>query len=423
MKDERGAGSGLNPAAVRTLVICPTICPGGGPPGYTYNLRAGLAELADDPLLGSTVRGIRFLGIDLENRNRATGPAPMSPHQAPPLSVVGRIAARARVALRMLNARAALRRTRKIVKRWRTIAGADIVVFQGYQPAGEARWARRCGKTVVYMPHTPSTFADEARMMRALPGAATRLGDREYREMHANERELFAAAEVVVFPTEHAVDPYERAFGNALASRRIAYVLSGVEPPEAPDSDAASRNDVFSGGTTSVLFVGRYVPHKGYDLFLEAAEQLVRDGVDASFWTLGDGPLKRHSDEVTDLGWHDAPHAVIAQADIVVVPNRIAYFDLLPLEAAALGRGLVLTHVGGNIDQLQHLPDSVGSTPGAVAEAVRTAISLKRASASWGQRNAEAFDREFTHVHMARRWAALIDEVATSRRDARSRRR
>ena len=301
------------------------------------------------------------------------------------------------------------------MKRCRAIVGSDIVVFQGYQPAAEARWARRVGKTVIYMPHSPSTFADEARMMRALSEPESPLSDREHRKLLRTERALFAAADLLVFPTEHAVRPYEVAFGEVLASRRVAYVLSGVVPPEPTDPHRLANDAVLSGGSTSVLFVGRYVPHKGYDLFLEAAEQLAREGVEVSFWTLGDGPMKRASENVTDLGWHDAPHSVIAQADIIVVPNRSAYFDLLPLEAAALGRGLVLTRVGGNIDQLERLPDSVGGEPEAVADAVRTAIALKYATASWGQRNTDAYLCEFTHVHLARRWVSLIDEVALTR--------
>ncbi|MBX0301330.1 glycosyltransferase family 4 protein [Cryobacterium sp. 1639] len=423
MTDEREIGSGPHPPAVRTLVICPTICPGGGPPGYTYNLRAGLAELVDDPELGATAGGVRFLGIELGTRNRATGAAPADLREAPNRPASARLAAGTRAAARRLSPRAAWRRARKTLKRWRTIAGADIVVFQGYQPAAEARWARRAGKTVIYMPHSPSIFADEVRMMRALTGSDQPVGDSEHRALQNKERALFAAADVVVFPTAHAVEPYKDAFGEVLASRRVAYVLSGVEPPAIADTTGAGPDALFSEATTNVLFVGRYVPHKGYDLFLDAAERLTGEGVDAAFWTLGDGPLKRPSRSVTDLGWRDAPHAVIAQADIIVVANRTAYFDLLPLEAAALGRGLVLTRVGGNIDQLELLPDSVGSEPDALAEAVRAAIALRRASAAWGQQNAEAFHREFTHVHMARRWASLIADVASSRRDRRSRRR
>lgn len=221
-------------------------------------------------------------------------------------------------------------------------------------------------------------------------------------------RVLVELADVVVFLTENAAQPYVRAFPEELRSRRVAYILSGVEPP-APSHEVEPLSE-----QTDVLFVGRYVPHKGYDMFIDTAEQLVRDGVRASFWTLGGGPMRRESASVTDLGWHDEPHAVIARADIIVVPNRIAYFDLLPLEAAALGRGLVLTEVGGNIDQLERLPDSIGADPRALPEAVLAAVARKQASGSWGERNAVAFGREFTHVHMARRWAELIATISTA---------
>lgn len=404
-------------AVTRALVICPTICPGGGPPGYTYNLRAGLLALADDPELGATAAGVRFLGIELGTRNRATGVAASSLDEQPQqLSAASRLAAGAREIVRRVNPRSALRRVRKTVKRLRIISRADVIIFQGFQSAGEARWARLTGKTVVYMPHSPSIFADEVRMMRALNPGEEPVNHREHRALQRKERALFSAADVLVFPTANAEHPYRTAFAKAFDSRRVAYVLSGVEPPKLPASqDDADVAALFSPNSTNVLFVGRYVPHKGYDLFLEAAEQLVGGGVEAEFWTLGDGPLKRSSRSVTDLGWTDEPHSVVAQADIIVVPNRTAYFDLLPLEAAALGRGLVLTRVGGNIDQLGLLPDSVGADPDALADAMRGAIALRRDDASWGLRNADAFRREFTHVEMARRWAVLIADIASRR--------
>lgn len=220
----------------------------------------------------------------------------------------------------------------------------------------------------------------------------------------------------MVFPAPNAATPYEAAFRRVLAARRTVYVLSGVEHPLVPGTTAGAAGLGDAPGIVSVLYVGRYVPHKGYDVFLDAAEELTAEGIQASFWTLGDGALKRDSEAVTDLGWSDAPHPIIARADVIVVPNRTAYFDLLPLEAAALGRGLVLTRVGGNLDQLERLPDSVGAEPDAVADGIRAAIAHVARSRAWGARNADAFREQFTDIHMARRWAELLRELAAAPR-------
>src|SRR5690606_13578654 len=105
---------------------------------------------------------------------------------------------------------------------------------------------------------------------------------------------------------------------------------------------------------------------------------------------------RRDSFAVHDLGWKDDPMSTISRARIVVVPNRVAYFDLLPLEAAALGKGIVFSSVGGNIDQHALLPDSVACDLENLGSGIERAIELCAEDDNWGRRNIDAFERNFT---------------------------
>lgn len=384
----------------RVLVVCDLIAPGGGPAGYTWNLRQALTALAPPDL------DVRFSGIVTERRNRATGERS------------------ARGARRRSNPRAALGRLRHrmgVVLKGGIpdplrgeITAADLVILQGYQDARRARLARRSGAAVWYMPHSPTIAADEHAAMHPHESGIRRALTR--RRMIRVERELFRAADAVVFPTPNAATAYVEAFGEILAGTPVHHILSGVpEPRRAPGEHGAVAS---SDEDPGILFVGRYIADKGYDRFLAAAEALHAENPALRFSALGAGPSRRSSPAVRDLGWRDDPVPVIAAARMLVVPNRVAYFDLLPLEAAALGRGLVLTAVGGGIDQHRLLPDSVLCAPDDVVGGIRRALSRLAEDPDWGAGNVPAYERTLTAEAMAERWIAQVREWRESARSA-----
>ncbi|MGN8026986.1 glycosyltransferase family 4 protein [Microbacterium sp. 22242] len=397
----------------RVLIVCDLIAPGGGPTGYTYNLRSALQRLD----IGDV--DVDFAGIVTGQRNRATGertPAPPRPRSRPSLrGLAGRIRHEIGHALKG-----------GMTRRLRAqIEAADVVVFQGFQDPRRLRFARRRGTAAWYMPHSPTIAGDEYAMMHTGRGVA-----RVRRRMIRAERALFRRADLVVFPSAHAAGAYTDAFGAIIANKPVRYVLSGVpKPASAGDPVGQRAADPGAGparaadGTAEsarrdVLFVGRYVAHKGYDLFLAAAERLAPQHPELRFATLGAGPDRRASAGVHDLGWQDDPVPAIARARLVVVPNRVAYYDLLPLEAAALGKALVFTAVGGNVDQHALLPDTVLCGPDDLVGGIARGIELS-ADPAWGRANADAWERTFTDERMAERWLELFRQWRSVRGEER----
>jgi glycosyltransferase involved in cell wall biosynthesis len=106
-----------------------------------------------------------------------------------------------------------------------------------------------------------------------------------------------------------------------------------------------------------VGIVGRLVPIKALDLFLDAASLVAKDNPGVHFAIVGDGELwdQLHVDvETRDLaqrvhftGWRHDLAAVYSDLDVVVCCSRNEGTPVALIEACAAGRAVVGTEVGG----------------------------------------------------------------------------
>lgn len=376
------------------LTVAPVIRPGGGPGGYAYNLQSGLDKLSPEekhPFV------FEFQG----RRDGRTALAEQGGNY------------KLKAYLKMAIELGGLKPLASALRSWtsgdekalrRAIMASDIVVFHGPFFLQQMQYAARNGKRVIYMPHSPSIHADEYAMTFALNGMVM---PEMYRRWKAEqERQCIAIANHVIFPSRNAAQNYFDAFAE-LNDKSLFYIASGVDIDVVPQKPRQP-------GPVRFLFAGRYVTHKGYDLFCAAADRLAATAPDMAFITAGTGPLKSQSDSITDLGWRSDIFALLGEVDVVVIPNRIAYYDLFPLECAAIGKPLVMTAVGGSIDQLAALPDVVACPkpePDALVQAIEQAYTKFRADPEWGKQNAAIAEAQFTSPVMARSWVALFKEM------------
>jgi glycosyltransferase involved in cell wall biosynthesis len=118
---------------------------------------------------------------------------------------------------------------------------------------------------------------------------------------------------------------------------------------------ARARADVGANGRPVVLAVGRLAPQKALDVLVDAAARWRHREPAPLTVIAGDGPLKAAladqagtaGTEVLLLGARDDVPALLAVADVVVLPSRWEARALVLQEAMQLGRPIVATRVGG----------------------------------------------------------------------------
>lgn len=147
-------------------------------------------------------------------------------------------------------------------------------------------------------------------------------------------------------------------------SDQIVHIPLGLDlqPFLDPPRGLLRRELGLADGERLVGIIGRLVPIKAVDLFLDAAAILHDRYPDVHFLIVGDGDerdrLCERADElglgstVRFLGWRADVTAVYADCDVVVLTSRNEGTPVSLIEALACARPVVATRVGGVADLL-----------------------------------------------------------------------
>jgi len=127
-------------------------------------------------------------------------------------------------------------------------------------------------------------------------------------------------------------------------------------------------------GRQLVGIVGRLVPIKNHEMFLEAAGQILNVRTDVGFVIVGDGELRQALERSVHgralsrhthfLGWRQDMDAVYADLDVVVLTSIHEGTPVALIEAMAGGRPVVSTDVGGVSDIVEHEKTGLLVSPG-----------------------------------------------------------
>jgi glycosyltransferase involved in cell wall biosynthesis len=191
-------------------------------------------------------------------------------------------------------------------------------------------------------------------------------------------------------------------------SAAVHVIPRGVE--RAPFAAPGERFLPGLPGRHRVVFVGRLVRAKGVDLLVQAAARLRTPGVDVVF--VGDGAQRSDVERLARrLGVHDRVHvtgfvpharvpAVLASADLLVLPSRYEELGTVLVEAMHAGLPVVASRVGGIPEAVEHgvsgllvAPGDVGELAGAI-DAVLSDPALAGRLAAGARANAPGHDLE-----------------------------
>ena len=202
---------------------------------------------------------------------------------------------------------------------------------------------------IVFTPHRPESIYEEV--------AHSLSNKRKYSILRVRfnyiEKESYKLSDAFVFPSKGAehiywdFPGYEK-YGK---DKLHKYLYTGLPIKKVTIEKKEYRKKYgIKGNCFIVTYIGRHSMIKGYDRLVKIYPELKQRGIEVVV-AGGKGGIAYP----LDSGWHelgyisDVPNLIHA-SDVIVIPNRNTYFDLIILEALSQGRIVISSNTGGNID-------------------------------------------------------------------------
>jgi L-malate glycosyltransferase len=296
------------------------------------------------------------------------------------------------------------------------------------QMAAFARWCRRERIAVV---QTCDLYAN----IFGLPGAAlarvpVRIGSR--RELNPDktpgqirlQRLAYRSATKVVANSRAARHMLET---EGLAPASIAVIPNGV------DLGSFARPSR-RGAIQTIITVANLRPEKSHETLLAAAAMLLRGSPNLRFRIVGDGPRRLElarlaatagiSRQVEFLGHREDVPALLAEADVFVLPSRSEAFPNGAIEAMAAGLPVVASATGGLLDLVQSGTTGILVPPGdaaALTAALRSLIDDPARARAMGESARQFVQQRYSFERMVASFEDLYSSGLRGRVAARTR--
>lgn len=203
----------------------------------------------------------------------------------------------------------------------------------------------------------------------------------------------------------------------AVAAGRITVIRNAA----CLDSPVPVRPQEPRTGSPMVLAAGRLSPEKGFDTLVAAAkltdsavtfvlygEGSQRDSLQRQIDDLGLSARFRLAGFTPDLNRH------LSEASLVVLPSRTEGLPNVALEAAAAGRAIVATAVGGTPEIVRHGRNGLlvpPDQPAAMAAAMTELLNDHPRRIAMGQAGRDLVEREFSFAGQAEAYRRFVADL------------
>lgn len=202
---------------------------------------------------------------------------------------------------------------------------------------------------------------------------------------------------------------------HGIPFERVLKIYNGIEtefykPDVGHDERRRIRREYFIGNATMWIgAVGRLVWQKGFEYFIHAFPEILREAPDARFVLVGDGPLRPGLEALSAelgvkgrilfAGYRSDVRDILAALDIVVIPSILEGFPMITLEAMAMEKPVVATAIDGIMEQITDGREGLlvdPANPSALAGAINRLIRDHRYAVELGVNARERVVRDFT---------------------------
>ncbi|MDE6284408.1 MAG: glycosyltransferase family 4 protein, partial [Bacilli bacterium] len=206
---------------------------------------------------------------------------------------------------------------------------------------------------IVLTSHRPEPLEDE--IINALKNRYNYSFPILRRILRRIERRSYKLADAFIFPSENAAKIYNDFPGFVKNSKLkpIKYLITGLNPTPSE----VSRNDYFKKHNIRldlnkpiVTYIGRHNRIKGYDRVIESFNTIKSNNACVLVAGAQGALVPPVDDAWIELGYITDALELMYISDLVLIPNRNTYFDLVIIEALSMGKIVITSNTGGNID-------------------------------------------------------------------------
>ena len=243
------------------------------------------------------------------------------------------------------------------------------------------------------------------------------------------ERCLAPATDILLTVSASVKEDLVR-LGVAPAGRvRVLPLGLDLEPLAGPLPSGVLRKEAnWDGGSRVVGIVGRLVPIKDLDTFIDAASIVASKAENVRFAVVGDGEERARlearatsvlGERIHFFGWRKDTAAVFGDLDLVVNTSLSEGTPVALIEALAAGRSVVATAVGGTPDLLEGgrfgalVP---ARSPKETARAIQAALDSPEASHRMAAEGRAAVLKRYSVARLLADMAALYRDLLARNR-------
>jgi len=305
--------------------------------------------------------------------------------------------------------------------RVRAVAPVSTFTIRGFaRPSTMARaaaFASWCRARRIAVVQTCDLYANTfALPSAALAGVPVRIGGR--RELKPDksaaqvklQRQAYRFAHKIVANSSAAA---QQLMYEGVRRTQIEVIPNGVQPDRYPERVTRDR-------VRTIITVANLRREKAHEILIDAAARLRARHPELRFLIVGDGPRRRELEalveslglrsSVTFTGHREDVAALLAEADLFVLPSRSEAFPNAVIEAMAAGVPVVASAVGGLLDLIE--PHRTGTLvppddPATLAGAIDALVSAPARAARIGAAARQAVASRYSFDRMVAGFESL----------------
>ncbi|WP_308389698.1 glycosyltransferase [Acidithiobacillus sp. AMEEHan] len=236
------------------------------------------------------------------------------------------------------------------------------------------------------------------------------------------EELAFRQADIWIFPSEEALEPYKQTipdFADWMKNKDVRYVATGAMPARR----TAANNPLYQkipgiSNYRVISFIGRHNSVKGYDIFIEAGMHFINSDENVLVIVAGapsdEFPSPVHPRWI-ELGWYPNPGDIFDVSDIFILPNRMTYYDLVLIEALSSGVNIVASATGGNKSVYALTEGAIRLFDGTTSDLVRNVNAILHSGSQpvshRSKRIESTYSKYFTPRQFAERYNRVVDAI------------